>query len=545
MTATIPAEETKRVSEPRAIEQALDAELRRFDRVIVRVWQLFALVSLFLGPLFAFTVALKLGIACTLTAGAYLIWFVVLGRRLGRAPLRGGWLFAAVTVESSIPWVFVVALVATEGPGYALGSWVPPMLFCALVVSHTARLRARASLVCGLIGAITFPVLYLVLMRDRLPEELASMVLYQTPMQITRAISVLLAGVLGMLIARGLRGAIGRAETVIRQTELFGKYRILDPIASGGMGTIHEALYCPEGGFERRVAVKRIHPQLAQQEWFVAGFRAEAEISSRLAHPNIVQVLDFGRVADTYFLAMEYVDGMPLSTLMRRAFLARVPLAPHLAGTIARDILAGLAHAHEAARGADGRPLRVVHRDMCPQNVLLSRNGEVKIADFGVARVLKDATASTTQHVVGHSAYMAPEQAQGRPIDTRADLFPVGVILWELLAGRRLFHRGVESATLLALLYEEVVPPTVMRADIHPGWDDVILRALARDPDARWASAREMTAALDAVADARSERASTELAEMVELLAASPDAGEVSASDLDPTSLDLPRGPRG
>jgi serine/threonine-protein kinase len=310
------------------------------------------------------------------------------------------------------------------------------------------------------------------------------------------------------------------------------------------MGTIHEALYCPEGGFERRVAVKRIHPQLAEQEWFVAGFRAEAEISSRLAHPNIVQVMDFGRVGDTYFLAMEYVDGMPLSTLMRRAFLARLPLPPQIVGAIGRDLLGGLAHAHESARGRDGKPLRVVHRDMCPQNVLLSRHGEVKIADFGVARVLEDAAASHTRNVVGHSAYMAPEQAQGHPIDTRADLFPVGVILWELLAGRRLFHRGLDSATLLALLYEEIVPPTVMRADIDARWDDLVLGALARDPDRRWASAREMLSALESIPDARSEQAANDLAGMVDLLASASDAGEVSASNLDPTSVDLPQGPR-
>jgi serine/threonine-protein kinase len=520
----------------------MDAELHRFDRVAVRGWQIAGASGVVAGVVFASTLSATLGLACAATAGAYLAWFLLLGWRMRRVALRGPLLAVTVLVEATIPWVFMAVLVFTQGPGYALASWVPPMLFCGLVISHTVRLRATASLCAGLLGAITFPVLYLVLMRDDLPPDLAAMILYQPPMQVSRAISLAAAGAIGMIVARGLRNAIGRAEIIVRQHELFGKYRIVRPLASGGMGAVFEALYCPEGGFERRVALKRIHPQLVEQKRFVEGFRAEAEISSRLAHPNIVQVLDFGRVGDAYFLAMELVDGMPLSRFVTRANASRLPIPPQVVGIIGREMLAGLVHAHEVARGADGGPLRVVHRDMCPQNVLLSRNGETKITDFGVARALRDSAASHTQNLVGHTAYVAPEQARGQPIDPRSDLFPVGIMLWEMLAGRRLFHRSHESETLLALLYEDVLPITVMRPDVDARWDGVIARALARDPVERWPTAREMALALDAIPEAVSERATQQLAELVELLDAVPADGddEVSDSTGEPTAVDMP-----
>src|SRR5688572_19178554 len=161
--------------------------------------------------------------------------------------------------------------------------------------------------------------------------------------------------------------------------------------------------------------------------------------------------MDFGRIGATYFLAMEYMDGSNLSALAGRARQAKRSLPVPAAAYVARQLLAGLAHAHEAHAG-DGSPLRIVHRDLCPQNVLVSRNGEVKIADFGVARALKDAVVGETRSVAGHIAYMAPEQARGTVVDPRSDLFAVAVMLWELLAGARLFRRENEAATLNALL---------------------------------------------------------------------------------------------
>jgi serine/threonine-protein kinase len=170
---------------------------------------------------------------------------------------------------------------------------------------------------------------------------------------------------------------------------------------------------------------------------------------------------------------------------------------------VLREILGALAYAHEGARAADGRPLRVVHRDLCPPNVLVSTNGEVKLTDFGIARSLADASESMTKHVSGHSGYMAPEQARAEAFDTRADLFPLGVIAWELFAQRRLFSTGNPASSLLALLTDEVLPISIVRSHLDPRWDAFIARAMARDPGARFASAQEMLTELDAIPESR------------------------------------------
>ncbi len=281
------------------------------------------------------------------------------------------------------------------------------------------------------------------------------------------------------------------------------------------MGVVFEALYCPEGGFERRVAIKRIHPHLAEQERFVSNFRTEAELCARLAHPNIVQVMDFGKFGDSYFFAMELVDGLTLSAVMARCFHAGYRLSPQIVGTIGRELLTGLVYAHEGVRGSDGRPLRVVHRDVCPQNILLSNNGELKISDFGVARPLREASLALTKTMGGHVAYVAPEQARGEPMDERGDLFPVGVILWELLSGARLFLRANEPATLMALVSDDIPDVAVLRDDIDPAWQPFVRRALARDPAKRYPSARDMLAELDALSDSRSRDPAADLAALV------------------------------
>jgi serine/threonine protein kinase len=269
------------------------------------------------------------------------------------------------------------------------------------------------------------------------------------------------------------------------------------------MGTVHEAMYCPEGGFERRVAVKRLHPHMAAQERLVSEFRREAALSARLVHPNIVQVFDFGRVGDSYFLAMEYVDGMTLRTAMRRFRSAEQPIAPEIVAHVAREILAALAYSHDAARGSDGARLRIIHRDLSPANVLLGKSGEVKLTDFGLARALRDAASTRTRTVAGHVGYMAPEQARGESLDERCDLFSVGVILWEMLAGTRLFLRESEPASLLSLVADPVPAIRSLRPDVADGWQDLLDRALAREPGERMGSAAEMAAAIEALSPAR------------------------------------------
>ena len=304
----------------------------------------------------------------------------------------------------------------------------------------------------------------------------------------------------------------------MRRQEVFGKYRIVRKIGSGSGGTVHEAIDRPEGGFERRVAVKQLHTHLITERAFVEGFRAEAELGARLADPNVVVIHDFGRHEETFFMAMEFIDGLPLSKLTQRARAANVAFPSHVVGHIARSVLRGLAHAHEGVRDEAGHPLRILHRDVCPQNVLVSRIGEVKLTDFGIARVLghTDETAST-RTIAGHEAYMAPEQIENGALDLTSDLFAMGVILWELLAGRRLFARDNPASTLLAVMEAHV-------AELDSPWDAFLQRALARDPKARFPSARAMLTALDTIEGARGDDAATTLGELVQRFTADVDA---------------------
>jgi serine/threonine-protein kinase len=478
------------------LRAALSDEIARVEVRITQVWQLLTLVCLAFSLFLGLRTSPRLALWGTIIATAMLAWFTLVGwlirHEYGAARLR----VASVIVESSIPWICLGMLSLVMGPAYALGSWVPPLLFAALILGSTARLRPVEPLIIGCSGAIAYVALYFAWLRPTLPAAVADLPLNIPQVTVTRALSLVVGGVLAMVVARTLRRVIGRADATARERELFGKYRLLKHIGSGGMGTVYEALYCPEGGFERPVAIKRLHPLLARDESVVRFFRNEAELSARLVHPNIVQVLDFGSVEGTWFLAMELVDGLSLRVLMKRGWAAGTAVPLHVVAYLAQEILAGLAYAHAGARAADGALLRIIHRDVCPSNVLLSRNGEVKLSDFGVARALRDARSAHTQTVAGHSSYMAPEQAKAQPFDERSDLFPVGTMVWELLCGRQLFYRGAEGPTLLAVMTEEVPPPTGLRPGLDPAWDAFVATALQRDPDQRFASAAAMAAAL-------------------------------------------------
>ena len=338
---------------------------------------------------------------------------------------------------------------------------------------------------------------------------------------------------MGMAVSATLRRTVGQAASQTRARDLFGKYRIGAKIASGGMGTVYEALYCPEGGFQRRVAIKRVHAHLAQEGTFVDSFRAEAELGARLAHPNIVAVFDFGLVEDTYFFAMEHIEGMDLLRLRKRCKAAGLIIPAPLVAFIGREIAAGLAFAHQTALGADGKPLRVVHRDLNPANILVSRTGQVKISDFGVAKALGDERKYATRHFVGKMSYVAPEQAKGEEFDARADLFSLGLVIWELLCLRRVFERETDAETLLAVMGTVAPPPSTLRTELAGGpWDAFLARALQPNPAMRFQTATEMLSGLNGLLDhegvPRPDDLSNFLRE-VELL--SPIAGGSSASD--------------
>jgi serine/threonine-protein kinase len=369
--------------------------------------------------------------------------------------------------------------------------------------------------VIGVLQGLGLVVIYHAKLRAMLPPDEVGKPLFSPEMQWSRAVSYSVGGGVTYVITQALKRAIGRAERNVRALDLFGKYRLEERIGAGGMGVVHRATYCPEGGFERVVAIKLLHPHLLSEPRFLEAFREEAELSARLVHANIVQVFDFGRVRDAYFLALEHVDGLTLSEFLRRmASLGRM-LTEAAAVWIAREILLGLAHAHRAARDPKGELLRVVHRDLCPSNVLVSYAGEVKITDFGVAKALRDAAYSQTVTILGHVGYMAPEQARGQPIDERSDLFAVGVVVWELLAMQSLFRGSADASALLSIMRGDVRRIRLVRPEVSQEWEPFFDRALAADPAGRFESAEAMREALERIAPQGAQRP----AELLPLLA--------------------------
>ena len=279
-------------------------------------------------------------------------------------------------------------------------------------------------------------------------------------------------------------------------SEVFGRYQLVERIAQGGMAEI--LLARPLSGAPKSCAIKRILPQFSRDLQFVSMFIDEARITIGLNHKNIVQLYDFGQVDSTYFMAIEYVDGTDLAALLRHFVASGAALPPIVASFIAGQVAVGLGHAH-ALRDARGLPLGIVHRDVSPQNILLSTAGDVKITDFGIAAARHKLTLTSPGMVLGKAAYMAPEQAQGQPVDGGTDLWALGVLLWECLTGQRLFAEDNPVATLQRVLGDTVPPPSSLRPGVPSSLDAVVLSLLQRDRQRRPRSATDVAVLLDAV----------------------------------------------
>lgn len=278
-------------------------------------------------------------------------------------------------------------------------------------------------------------------------------------------------------------------------TMRFGRYQVVKRLATGGMAEVYLAVLGELSGFRTPVVVKRVLPHLAQNPQFIDMFLDEARIASLLDHPNVVRIYEVGRAGEEYFLAMELVQGKPLSSLLKWMVDVKTPLDPKLVALIVASAAAGLHHAH-GLTDAVGNPLGLVHRDVSPQNILISFEGSVKVIDFGIARALGRLTDTSTGNLKGKLGYMSPEQARGEEIDLRTDVFALGVVLWEATAGKRLFTRDNDLATMRALVYEPVPAPSTI-ATVDPELEAIILRALAREPAARYQTARELASALE------------------------------------------------
>jgi serine/threonine protein kinase len=270
----------------------------------------------------------------------------------------------------------------------------------------------------------------------------------------------------------------------------FGKYILLHQLAVGGMAEIYLAKQTGLEGFEKLVVLKKILSTMTEQREFVEMFVNEARIAARLNHPQIVQIYDLGRVKNSYFIAMEYVHGEDLRAISKASSKRGAPLPFWHVARVIGELLQGLHFAHTRTDGR-GQPMCIVHRDVSPQNILVSYEGTVKIVDFGIAKATL--TPLTMAGVIkGKYAYMSPEQCRGEPLDGRADLFSAGIILYELCTGQRLFKRATDFATLMAVKEAAIAPPRSLRSDIAPELDRIILKALERDLSKRYATAQEM-----------------------------------------------------
>ena len=275
----------------------------------------------------------------------------------------------------------------------------------------------------------------------------------------------------------------------------FGKYHLIEAIAAGGMAELYRAKLYGAGGFEKDLAIKKILPQLVRDEAFVQMFMDEAMITVTLNHGNIVSVIDFGELEGEYYLVMEYVDGINLQSLIKKSQELSDPIPPPIACYTVLNICRGLDYAHRKV-GPDGKPLQIVHRDVSPQNILLSFEGEVKIVDFGIARAASRITSTQAGVVKGKVAYMSPEQLTGQEVDNRSDIFAAGIILYEMLTNRRPFEGGTPQETMAQISRGAYEKPHKLNKKVDKKLTAVVKKALERNPKKRYKTAGEMATAL-------------------------------------------------
>ncbi|MBE9544049.1 MAG: protein kinase [Proteobacteria bacterium] len=279
------------------------------------------------------------------------------------------------------------------------------------------------------------------------------------------------------------------------ESKQFGKYQLLDKIAVGGMAELFRAKLTGAQGFEKLIAIKKILPNLSGEESLLSAFIDEAKLAALLHHENIIQIYDFGSMDDQYFIAMEYLFGKDLRTITRTARKKDLALGMENILYIVSRICDGLDYSHNL-KDLQGKPLKIIHRDINPQNILITYEGQVKIIDFGIAKAASHNTKTRENLIKGKLAYMSPEQANGQQIDHRSDIFSTGIILYELLAIRRMFTG--ETMQVLSLVRDaQYDPPEEVIADLPSKLNAILRQALAKDPDDRYQSASEMLADIE------------------------------------------------
>jgi serine/threonine-protein kinase len=292
------------------------------------------------------------------------------------------------------------------------------------------------------------------------------------------------------------RGSADGGGPTIGPFKRYGRYTLVKKLATGGMAEIWLARQRGLADFKRMVVIKKILSHLSAQETFVKMFLDEARMSAQLNHPNIVQVYDLGREGESYFIAMEFINGENLAAVAWRGKKKNRSLPVAYCARVLADACKGLHYAHHL-RGSDGSPLNIVHRDISPQNILLTYEGETKVVDFGIAKAASRSEATKTGMLKGKFSYMSPEQCVGGHIDMRSDVFALGILLYELTTGTRLFKHESELMILEMITKRDVVPPREVNADIPAALDEIVMKALRKEPAERFQHAQEMQLALE------------------------------------------------
>ena len=298
----------------------------------------------------------------------------------------------------------------------------------------------------------------------------------------------------------------------------FGRYELLKRLAGGGMGEVYLARQRGIDGFSKLLVVKTLLPHLCEDEEFITMFKDEARVTAQLIHPNICQVFEFDQVGGVYYMSMEYLRGEDLRRLWKACEQKGTPLRVPLICRVISDAAAGLDFAH-SLRDNKGEPYNIVHRDISPQNILVTFEGGVKLIDFGVAKAAGRAQHTRTGALKGKYSYMSPEQVAGAEVDGRSDIFALGIVLHELLTGRRLFKADSDVQTLARVRECNVAPPSRLNPQLPPGLDAIVLKALAKDPNDRYRTAQEFRLAIeDWLIQGRMSAASAHLAEFLKTI---------------------------
>jgi serine/threonine-protein kinase len=427
--------------------------------------------SLLLIPL----IGRVLGLSLAGLTAVFIVYYSLTLRALRQGHFHPAfqWLDSAVSV--SIPAVACALDIAFHDPFSALTA--PQLVgWGALITVCALRAGRKLAYAAATLAVVEYLGLYIFMVLPRLTPDAPRTLMW--PLMTLRAAFLFMYGPLSATLAEHLVRKAEEALRAIREKDVMGKYFLHERLGAGGMAEVFRATYSPEGGFEKQVAVKRVLPAYADDEEFISLFRREAELGSMLIHPNVVQVLDLGRHQGTLFLAMEYVDGLPLSALLRRLPQRRLP--PAAVAYLGAEVALALAYVH-GRTNSEGEPLGLVHRDINPPNILVSRIGEVKLSDFGIARAAHLLAVTQTRTVRGKAGYMAPEQARGKPLDGRADLFALGLTLYEALSGQRVRRGDNEDELMRAAIHQEIPPLSELVPDVSPALESAIMGLLQPD----------------------------------------------------------------